>query len=223
MNKPNLGLSEPLYRYLLDVSLRESPLLRRLREETAREPLAMMQIAPEQGQFLALLLKLMGARRAIEIGVFTGYSSLCIAGALTDDGRLVACDVNDYWTDIAQRYWREAGLAHKIALRLAPAKETLDDLLQAGEQESYDFIFIDADKVSYQDYYERGLALLRPGGLIAVDNVLWGGSVADPAVNDASTAAIRTFNAALQQDRRIDLSVVPIGDGVTLARKKAGR
>jgi len=220
MNKQSIGLSDELYRYLLDVSLRESPLLRRLREETARDPLARMQIAPEQGQFMSLLVRLLGARRAIEVGVFTGYSSLCVAAALPDDGTLVACDVSEEWTAIARRYWQEAGLAHKISLRLAPALDTLDALLRDGGQASFDFVFIDADKVNYRHYYERALALLRPGGVVAVDNVLWGGSVADSRDAEPNTVAIREFNRALHEDTRIDLSLVPIGDGLTLARKR---
>ena len=181
-----------------------------------------MQIAPEQGQFMSMLVRLLGARRAIEIGVFTGYSSLCIAAALPADGELIACDVNEDWTAMAQRYWREAGLAHKISLRLAPALETLDALLRAGEEGNFDFVFIDADKVNYPHYYERALALLKPGGLIAVDNVLWGGSVADPGADDDNTRAIRAFNRGLHQDPRVELSLVPIGDGLSLARKKTG-
>lgn len=220
MNKQSIGLSDELYHYLLDVSLREPPLLRRLREETARDPLARMQIAPEQGQFMSLLVRLLGARRAIEIGVFTGYSSLCVASALSNDGELIACDVSDEWTAIARRYWQEVGLTHKISLRLAPALDTLDALLRDGEKESFDFVFIDADKMNYQNYYERALALIRPGGLIAVDNVLWGGSVADAQNQEPNTLAIRAFNQALHADARIDLSLIPIGDGLTLARKK---
>lgn len=220
MNKQSIGLSDELYRYLLDVSLRESPLLRRLREETARDPLARMQIAPEQGQFMSLLVRLLGARRAIEVGVFTGYSSLCVAAALPDDGALVACDVSEEWTAIARRYWQEAGLAHKISLRLAPALDTLDALLRDGGQASFDFVFIDADKVNYRHYYERALALLRPGGVVAVDNVLWGGSVADARNAEPNTVAIREFNRTLHEDTRIDLSLVPVGDGLTLARKR---
>lgn len=220
MNKQSLGIPDALYRYLLGVSLREPPLLRRLREETARDPDAVMQIAPEQGQFMALLVQLIGARRTLEIGVFTGYSSLCVAAALPEDGQLVACDVSEEWTRVAERYWREAGVAHKITLKLAPALTTLDALLADGEAGRFDFAFIDADKINYQYYYERCLALLRPGGLIAVDNVLWGGVVADPAVNDANTLALRAFNEALHRDERIDLSMLPVADGMTLARKR---
>ena len=220
--KQSIGLSDELYRYLLDVSLRETPLQRRLREETANNPLAQMQIAPEQGQFMSLLVRMLGAHRAIEIGVFTGYSSLCIAAALPADGELIACDVNADWTAIARRYWQEAGLAHKISLRLAPALDTLDTLLRNGEEGRFDFVFIDADKTNYRHYYERALALLRPGGLIAVDNVLWGGSVADKQNQEPDTLAIRAFNRALHEDARVELSLVPIGDGLTLARKLGG-
>ena len=220
MNKQSVGLSDTLYQYVLDVSSRETPLLRRLREETAHDPLAVMQISPDQGQFMSLLVRLMNARRTIEIGVFTGYSSICVTTALPDDGQLVACDINEQWTRIAQRYWKEAGVAHKISLHLAPALDTLDALLRDGQAATYDFIFIDADKINYRHYYERGLQLLRAGGLVVVDNVLWGGSVADSNDNDANTVAIRAFNQFLHRDDRVDLSLVPIGDGLTLARKR---
>ena len=179
-----------------------------------------MQIAPEQGQFMALLARLMGARRALEVGVFTGYSALAVALALPQDGRLVACDVSAEWTAVARRYWAEAGGAHKIALHLAPALETLAALRAGGEEGTYDLAFIDADKVNYGAYYEACLALLRPGGLVLVDNVLWGGAVADPAVQDAETRAIRAFNERLHGDPRVDLAVLPVGDGLTLARKR---
>lgn len=220
MNKQSLGVPEHLYDYLLEVSLRESPLLKRLRQETAHYPLARMQISPEQGQFMSLLVRLIGARRAIEIGVFTGYSSICVATALPADGELIACDVSEEWTTMARRYWQEAEVAHKIALRLAPALDTLDALLRDGRENSFDFVFIDADKVNYRHYYERSLKLVRPGGLIVVDNVLWGGSVADPHDHEPNTVAIRAFNEALHRDERVDLSLLPVGDGLTLARKR---
>lgn len=179
-----------------------------------------MQIGPEQGQFMAFLLRLMGAKRCLEIGVFTGYSSLAAALALPEDGRIIACDVSEEWTAIARRYWREAGVEGKIELRLGPALDTLDQLLGEGEAGRFDFAFIDADKENYLSYYERVLPLLRSGGLIAVDNVLWSGRVADPEVADADTVAIRHFNDCLHRDERVDLCVVPIGDGLTLARKR---
>jgi predicted O-methyltransferase YrrM len=217
----SIGLSDTLYGYLLSVSLREPEVLRRLRAQTAQDSMARMQIAPEQGQFMALLVQLMGAKRLLEVGVYTGYSSLWCALALPDDGRIVACDVSEQWTSVARRYWEEAGVSDKIDLRLAPAKETLDDLLASGQAGTFDFIFIDADKQGYADYYERALQLLRPGGLIAVDNVLWSGRVADPAVADRDTKALRSFNERLLRDERITLSLLPIADGLTLALKRA--
>ena len=183
-------------------------------------PMGQMQIAPEQGQFMALLVELIGAKRTLEVGVFTGYSSLCVALALPPGGRIVACDSSEEWTAVARRYWREAGVDGKIDLRLGPAVETLDSLLAAGEAGRFDFAFIDADKTEYADYYERILELLRPGGLVAVDNVLWSGSVADPAKSDDDTVAIRAFNEKLLGDERVSLSLVPIADGLTLARKR---
>jgi caffeoyl-CoA O-methyltransferase len=209
-----------LYAYLLGASLREPPLLKRLREETARHPEARMQISPEQGQFMQLLVKLMDARRCIEVGVFTGYSSLAVALALPQDGRLLACDLSEEFTAVARRYWKEAGVERKIELRLAPALDTLELRLKAGEAGRYDFAFIDADKANYLAYYERVLQLLRPGGLLLVDNVLWSGRVLDPADMTEDTAAIRAFNQALHRDERIDLSMLPVGDGLTLARKR---
>jgi caffeoyl-CoA O-methyltransferase len=179
-----------------------------------------MQIAPEQGQFMALLIQLLGATKTLELGVFTGYSSLCVALALPPNGKIVACDVSKEFTNVARRYWQKAGVADKIDLRLAPALETLDWLLADGQAETFDFAFIDADKQNYTGYYERSLQLVRPGGLIAVDNVLWSGRVADPSVQDNSTIAIRTFNEKLLQDQRITLSLVPIADGLTLALKR---
>jgi caffeoyl-CoA O-methyltransferase len=220
VSRQSIGLDDRLYRYLLDVSLREPPALARLREETAAHPRAGMQISPEQGQFMQLLLRLTGARRVVEVGVFTGYSSLAMALALPPDGRILACDVSEEYTAVARRHWAEAGVAGRIELVLAPARETLDARLAAGEAGSYDFAFIDADKGAYLDYYERLLRLLRPGGLIAVDNTLWSGAVADPKDRAPDTVALREFNARLRDDDRVDLSLVPIGDGLTLARRR---
>jgi predicted O-methyltransferase YrrM len=220
MSNRTISLTDSLHEYLLRVSLREPDVLRDLRAETARLAQRSMQIAPEQGQFMALLARLVGARRCIEVGVFTGYSSLAVALALPDDGRIVACDVSEEWTSIARRYWQRAGVADRIDLRLAPALETLDSLLAGGEAGRYDLAFIDADKTRYGDYYERVLQLLRPGGLVVIDNTLWSGRVADPAVTDADTVALRELNERLLRDERVDLSLVPIGDGLTLARKR---
>ncbi len=213
-------LTEDLHRYLLEVSLREPALLARLREETARRGDAGMQISPEQGQFMALLIELTGATRVLEIGTFTGYSALAMALALPPEGRIVACDVEPETTAVARRYWSEAGVAEKIDLRLAPALDTLDRLLAEGAAECFEFAFIDADKSSYEAYYERSLALLRQGGLLAIDNVLWGGQVADPGARDPDTEAIRALNSRLRDDPRISLSLVPISDGLSLARKR---
>jgi len=220
MSRRTIQLTDALHEYLLAVSLREPPLLRRLREETAAQPSAGMQISPEQGQFMGLLARLTGARRCLEIGVFTGYSSLSVALALPEDGRIVACDVSEPWTAIARRYWREAGVEGRIDLRLGPALDTLDRLLATGEAASYDLAFIDADKENYLGYYERVLQLLRPGGLVVVDNTLWDGRVADPENAEPDTVAIRHFNEHLAHDGRVDLSLLPIGDGLTLARKR---
>lgn len=220
MTNRSIALTDSLYDYLVDVSLREPPALRALRDETLRMSQHSMQIAPEQGQFMALLARLVGARQCIEVGVFTGYSSLVTALALPDDGRIVACDVSEEWTAIARRHWRAAGVEHKIDLRLAPARETLDAMLGAGEGGRYDLAFVDADKTGYLAYYERCLALLRPGGLVLFDNTLWDGRVADPEVGDDDTVALRHFNECLHRDERVDLSLVPIGDGLTLARKR---
>jgi caffeoyl-CoA O-methyltransferase len=179
-----------------------------------------MQIAPEQGQFMAMLVRLIGARRCLEVGVFTGYSSLVTALALPEDGRIIACDVSEQWTAVARRYWQRAGVSHKIDLRLAPALETLDGLIAAGQTGSYDFAFIDADKENYAAYYERVLALLRPGGLLSVDNTLWSGRLADARERDPETLGIRRFNELIHRDERVDLSLLPMGDGLTLARKR---
>jgi predicted O-methyltransferase YrrM len=220
MANRSLELTDQVYDYLLEVSLREHPVLARLREETAELPLSIMQIAPEQGQFMRLLVQILGAKRCLEIGTFTGYSSLSVALRLPADGQIIACDVSVDFTEIALRYWAEAGVADKIDLRLGPAIETLDDLLKEGASGSFDFAFIDADKENYLPYYERCLKLIRPGGLIAVDNVLWNGSVADSEKTDADTQAIRELNQKLRDDERVDISMVPIGDGLTLARKR---
>jgi len=213
-------MTDGLYDYLLDTSLREPAVLKRLRDETAAHPQARMQISPEQGQFMQLLVKLLGARRCVEVGVFTGYSSLAVALALPVDGHILGCDVSEEFTAVARRYWKEAGVAGKIELKLAPALETLDARIKAGEADSYDFGFIDADKANYQQYYDRMLKLLRPGGVVAVDNVLWSGRVLDKADRSEDTQAIRAFNRSLHQDERVDLSMLPIGDGLTLARKR---
>lgn len=220
MSTKTTFLNQALYDYLLSVSLREPEVLRRLREYTATIPYSNMQIAPEQGQFMALLVQLMGARRTIEVGVFTGYSSLAVALALPANGQIIACDISEKWTAKAREFWQQAGVAAKIDLRLAPALETLDALLAEGQAGGFDFTFIDADKGNYIPYYERLLQLLRPGGLITVDNVLWGGQVADPAEDSDDTLAIRAFNEHLRNDERVTLSLVPIGDGLTLALKR---
>ena len=220
MSRRTLDLDDTLYDYLLRESLREHPAQTALREATRTLPNAGMQISPEQGQFMSLLVKLMNAKRTIEIGVFTGYSALAVALALPADGRLLACDISDEFTRVGKPFWEKAGVAHKIDLRLQPAMTTLDACLAAGEAGRYDFAFIDADKTGYDGYYERCLQLLRTGGLIAIDNVLWGGSVA--RVGDASddTQALRALNRKLRDDHRVDLSMLPIGDGLTLARKR---
>ena len=219
MSKQTLGLENHIYQYLLSVSIREPEVLTKLRQETAKHPRNIMQISPEQGQFMALLVQLMGAKKALEIGVFTGYSSLVVALALPPEGRMVACDVSEEYTSIARRYWEQAGVADKIDLRIAPAIATLDKLIAAGETDTFDFAFIDADKSSYDDYYERALKLIRPGGLIAIDNVLWSGQVADSKIQDNRTKKIRALNEKIHQDERVTLSMVPIADGLTLARK----
>jgi predicted O-methyltransferase YrrM len=220
MSSRTLSLDGRLYDYLLAVSVREPRVLSDLREETARLPGAGMQISPEQGQFMRLLVELIGARRTLEVGVYTGYSSLCVAQALPEDGQLVACDISAEYTQIAARYWQRAGLEQRIRLELGPALATLDRLIAAGEAGSFDFAFIDADKENYQAYYERSLQLLRQGGLIAIDNVLWGGSVANPEDQKSSTQAIRALNSLLGQDARVSSSLVPIGDGLFLVRKR---
>jgi predicted O-methyltransferase YrrM len=220
MSSRTIPMTDRLYDYLLKVSLREPPLLAALREETAKMPMAGMQISPEQGQFMGLLAELIGARKAIEVGTFTGYSALCVAQALPPDGKLVACDISEEFTSVARRYWAKSGIGDRIELRLAPALDTLKSLLAGGGAGSFDFAFIDADKTQYDAYYEAILKLLRPGGLITIDNVLWSGAVADGRKRDADTLALRALNEKLKTDKRISLSMLPIGDGLTLARKR---
>ena len=215
----SLHVDDELYQYLMDQSIREHPAQVALSAATASHRYAGMQISPDQGQFMALLVKLLDVRRAIEVGVFTGYSALSVALAMPDDGRLLACDISDEYTRVGRPFWSQAGVAHKIDLRLAPALETLDAQLAAGAAGQYDFAFIDADKTGYDAYYERCLQLLRPGGLIAIDNTLWSGSVARPA-EDADTAALQQLNTKLRDDGRVDMSLLTIGDGLTLARKR---
>ena len=219
MSNKTFFLSDELYEYILGVSLREDDVLRKLREKTAKLPQHAMQIAPEQGQFMAMLVRMLGAERTLDIGVFTGYSSLVVARALPEHGQVIACDVSEEWTAIARRHWKKANVGHKIRLHIAPALETLDTLLADGHGGTFDFAFIDADKVNYEHYYERCLGLVRMGGVIAVDNVLWNGEVMNAHSEDEDTQAIRDFNEKLHNDRRIDLSLVPIADGLTLARK----
>jgi caffeoyl-CoA O-methyltransferase len=218
--KTRYTLEGPLYDYFLSVSSREPEVMLRLRRETAQLPNAMMQIPPEQGQFMGLLVQLLDAKKTFEVGVFTGASALSVALALPPDGKVIACDVNAEWTAIARRYWQEAGVANKVDLRLAPAVETLRKLLDEGQAGTFDFGFIDADKENYDNYFELGLQLIRRGGLLAFDNVIWGGRVADPSVQDESTRALRALNAKLHHDERVSLSMLPIADGVTLALKR---
>ncbi|MDA0327638.1 MAG: class I SAM-dependent methyltransferase [Gemmatimonadetes bacterium] len=220
MSRRTTPLSEALYDYLLEVSLRESDVLRRLREETERLENSDLQISPEQGQFMHMLVGLMGARTALEIGTFTGYSALCVATALPEDGKLIACDIDEEWPSFGRRYWAEAGVAHKIEFRSGPAAKTLERLRAEGAEDSFDFVFIDADKKGLDEYYEHSLRLVRPGGLIAVDNTLWSGKVITPDIFDDATKAIRGFNAKVIDDTRVSLSLVPIGDGLTLLRRE---
>ncbi len=219
MSTGSIGLSETLQSYILSVSAPDDPLWERLRDETKQSVGFNMQISPEQAQFMSFLIRLMGVNKALEIGTFTGYSALTIARALPTDGQLVACDVSTEWTSIAQRYWKEAGVAEKIDLKIAPALNTLDTMIANGESGSYGFAFIDADKSNYVTYYEKCLELLYPGGVVGVDNTLWGGSVADLNKNDEDTAAIRELNKTLFEDERVDSTLIPIGDGLHLARK----
>lgn len=218
MSNKTICITEKLYEYMLSVSLREPEVLKDLRRETALDENANMQISPEQGQFMALLVKMLGAERTLDIGVYTGYSSLCIGMSIPEKGRVVACDVSREWTDIARRYWRRAGVEDRIELHLAPAEQTLEKLIEE-EATGFDFAFIDADKKNYDQYYEYCLQLIRPGGLIAIDNVLWDGDVADAENDDPDTVAIRTLNNKIHTDSRVEISLVPIADGLTLARR----
>jgi caffeoyl-CoA O-methyltransferase len=221
MSNQSIGLSDNLYQYLLANSVREPAILTKLRQETATHPLVNMQISPEQGQFMGLLVQIIGAKKCLEVGVFTGYSALAVALNLPDDGKLIACDVSAEFTSIASKYWQEAGVSEKIELKIAPALETLDRLLASGEAETFDFAFIDADKNNYAAYYDRCFQLVRSGGLILVDNVLWYGRVADPAMDeDKRTQSIKQINQQIYQDDRVQISLIPIGDGLTIARKK---
>ena len=220
MSNKTIGISDELAAYIVKVGTREPEVLARLRDETAAIPQHGMQIAPEEGAFLAMLVELTGARRCIEVGTFTGYSSTAVALALPEDGLLVCCDVSEEWTAVARRYWDRAGVAEKIDLRIAPAADTLDELLADGEQAAYDFAFVDADKTGYDGYYERLLRLVRPGGLIAFDNTLWGGKVLEQDARDLDTRAIQALNAKLADDERVTLCLLPLADGVTLARRR---
>lgn len=220
MSAETINLTQTLYRYLQDTSLREHAALKKLREATQSLSSARMQISPEQGQFMGLLIELLGAKKSLDIGTFTGYSALAVALAMPKDGKVIACDVSEEWTHMGKEYWRLAGVENKIDLRLAPALDTLQALLDNGEAHTFDFAFIDADKRNYAHYYEKALALLRPGGIIAIDNVLWDGKVADATIQDADTCAIRELNATLHHDERVTISLLPLGDGLTLARKR---
>jgi len=218
MSNASIGLDERLHAYLLEVGVREHEVLRRLRDETAALPMSSMQIAPEEGAFLALLVRILNARKILEVGTFTGYSSTAMALALPPDGRIICCDLSKEWTDIARRAWTDAGVADRIELHLGPALETLERLLAAGEAGRFDLAFIDADKANYGGYYEAAVRLVRQGGVIAIDNVLWSGRVADPEVTDDDTNAIRALNDAIAADERVDVSMIPLADGLTLAR-----
>lgn len=220
MNNKSILVTDAVYNYILSTSLREPEVLRQLREETALHAHSGMQIAPEQGQFMALLIELIGARKVLEVGVFTGYSSTCLALALPPGGRITACDISAEYTAIARRYWKLAGVLDKIDLRLGSALETLDKLIAEGHSDSYDLAFIDADKANYDGYYERVLGLLRVGGLLLIDNVLWSGQVTDLAINDVDTVAIRALNEKIHTDTRVASSLLPIADGLTLALKR---
>lgn len=219
MSDTTLNLTESLYTYLKNNSLREPEVLTQLRKETAKKFSIKMQISPEQGQFMRLLIEILGAKKTLDIGVFTGYSALAVALSLPENGKVIACDINTETSKMAKHFWEIAGVADKIDLRLAPALETLDSMLMNGEAGTVDFAFIDADKANYILYYEKSLSLLRRGGVIAIDNVLWGGDVADPSIQDKNTMTLRELNLKILGDERVSISMLPIGDGLTLARK----
>jgi len=229
VKKGSLDFNDRIQHYVLENSLRESDILTQLREETKKDPDAIMQIPPEQGQFMAMLVKLIGAKRTIEIGVYTGYSTLCVAQAMPDDSITIACDINEKWTNIAKKYWAKAQLSKKIDLRLGPAIETLNSLIEAGQSNSFDFIFIDADKENYDSYYELSLSLIKSGGLIVIDNVLLFGSVIDSnalaenlkdVISQKSIQSVKDLNAKIKGDERVDISMLKLADGLTLVRKK---
>ena len=220
MSTKVLNFTDNLYSYLLSTGVRDSEILQQLRAENAQHPRAVMQIAPEQGQFMGLLVQLLGGKKALDVGVFTGYSSLIVAMALPDDGQLIACDTSQEYTGMARKYWEKAGVAHKVDLRIAPALETLDQLIATGHSNTFDFAFIDADKSNYDNYYERALQLVRSGGLIALDNVLWSGRVAEPSdTQDNRTRHIHALNQKIHSDPRVSMSLLPIADGLMLAMK----
>ena len=220
MSNQTISITDSIYKYLCDNSLREDKNLSSLRAHTYRMEQRNMQISPEQGQFMQLLIKVMNAKNTIEIGVFTGYSSLCVALALPVDGKIIACDISTKYTDIAEKYWEDAKVRNKIDLKIGPAIDSLKKLIDKGMSNTFDFSFIDADKINYDNYYELSLQLLRPGGLIAIDNVLWSGDVVNKRINDIDTESIRSLNKKLHMDSRVDISLIPIGDGLTLALKK---
>jgi len=220
LSNRTLSIDDRIYDYLCDVSINEPALLRQLREETAQIEYSVMQISPEQGQFMSLLVKLMNVERALEIGTYTGYSSICVASAMAENGKLICCDISPQWTAVAEKYWAIAGLEKKIDLYSQPAEQTLQKLLDNDAEKTFDFIFIDADKQNYIKYYEMSLRLLRKGGIIAIDNTLWSGAVADPQNTEPGTRAIRRFNDMLKQDDRVSQSLLTIGDGLTLILKE---
>jgi len=220
MANHTINLTDELYSYLLEMGLREPEVLKHLRVATEAEELSVMRSAPEQCQLMAMLIRLTGARRVIEVGTYTGYATLWMALSLPEDGQIITCDISERWSFVARRFWEQAGVQERVTLHLRPALQTLDELLECNEVECFDFAFIDADKENYEPYYERCLQLIRPGGLIVIDNVLWGGSVIDDTKLDSATEAIRAFNHKLKDDPRIDLAMLPVADGMTLALKR---